>query len=268
MGLLLQGLTIVVICESCIVEIINITKSLRGLRRQGDRQTDMDVNQLEGLTVGLIRHLGDLNQFVHGHIRELWLCSAYVTREGVAAIADLLASAEEVHAIFGAGPLTDPEALRVLQQRGAAVGLVLHSPGAEVHPKCYIGIRADGQAWAAVGSANLTGGGAGANVELLVTITGSRSHPFMADLRDWLQEIESFSAPLTPDFLQALHQVHTAHVQAAPVADAAQADLLSALGESVSAAREEGGATVPRSITATAAELARRLHEEALVHYI
>lgn len=223
---------------------------------------------MEGLTVGLIRHLGDLNQFAHGRNRELWLCSAYVTREGLAAIGDLLASAEEVHAIFGAGPLTDPEALQELQQRGTAVGLILHSPGAEFHPKCYMGIRADGQAWAVVGSANLTGRGAGANVELLVTVTGSQDHPFMADLRDWLQEVERFSAPLTSDLLQSLHQVHTAYVQAAAVADAAQAEMLRVLAASCCAARTGGTETMPRPSTAGAAELARRLNEHALVHYI
>lgn len=226
------------------------------------------MSRLEGLTLTIDHHLGDLNRFARGKTREFWFYAAYVTWKEVAAVRDLIASAEKVHGIFGACPLTDPEALRELQQRGAVVGLIRLCPGTELQPEWYMGIGADGQAWAALGSANLTGRGAGADVELLVTVTGSQDHPFMADLRDWLQEVERFSAPLTSDLLQALHQVQRAHALAAPATDPDQADMLNVLAESGSEARQEQAETMPRSLTATAAELARRLHEEALVHYI
>lgn len=217
---------------------------------------------MDGLQVQLTHHLGELNLLAGAGYRKLWLCSAYLSRDGVTAIADLLAAAPTIESIFGAGHLTDPAALRSLQGYGSAIRLVPHDPGgAEFHPKCYLGRRRDGQAWAAVGSANLTGGGAGGNVELLATVTGPGDHPFFADLTDWLEEMRSCALPLTPDLLAAVEHMHAAHRATARE---------QAVGADPAAAREQltGALSAGDAPLVTARELVQRLHRQVLLQYV
>lgn len=217
---------------------------------------------MDGLAVQLTHHLGELNLLAGAGHTKLWLCSAYLSRDGVTAIADLLAAAPTIESVLGAGHLTDPAALRSLQGYRSAIHLVPHDPGgAEFHPKCYLGRRRDGQAWAAVGSANLTGGGAGGNVELLATVTGPGDHPFFADLTDWLEEMRSCALPLTPDLLAAVEQMHGAH-RAAAREQAAGADP-AAVREQLTGALSAGGTPL-----VTARELVQRLHRQVLLQYV
>lgn len=211
------------------------------------------------LAVGLANNLQQVNRFAAAPTAELWLCSAYVNDQGVTAMAPLLRSSGSARALLGAGPLTDPAALRSLETTYRSdVRLVPHGGGSEFHPKCYLGLRRDGSAWAAVGSANLTGRGAGENVELLATVEGAADHPFFTDLTDWLAEVESFALKLTPDLLAALEEVRRAY---GPLSDAtaqASQDLAAALQ-----------AQAPGSDALTTARaLVDRLQREALLQYI
>lgn len=159
------------------------------------------------LRVGLIGNLAQINRFATGN-QVVWLCSAYLSVSGLEFLAPLLDTATKVYGVFGAGPLTEPRAIRLLLQRNADIRLFPHSVDSEFHAKCYLGLVGNGEAWTAVGSANLTGRGARGNVELLATMTGPVDAPLFVDLLAWLQELHSCALVPTDGLLESLQYLH------------------------------------------------------------
>lgn len=116
---------------------------------------------------------------------ELWICSAYIRKDGVQAVRPLL-KARHIRAVLGAGEQTEPLAVKELSSRHVQVRLVQHTAKSEFHPKCYVGLEQGGEAWAVVGSANLTGRGAEGNVELMTVVEGEATDPYFVMLLEWL----------------------------------------------------------------------------------
>lgn len=148
----------------------------------------MTNSSMGSLQATLEANLNELvDRFRHTNATELWICSAYINSGGVEAIRPLLNVAGHVRVVLGAGDQTEPEAVQALLQRTPDVRL-RHVPRAEFHPKCYLGVASDGQAWAAVGSANLTQAGASRNVELMTVVEGPAAHPYFVGLLRWFRQ--------------------------------------------------------------------------------
>lgn len=105
---------------------------------------------------------------------------AYISAVGVSWLKPLLQYARRVRVVAGLCSSNRVNAFGELQQLGAEVFVYAAEPRTIFHPKIYYGTTSS-QAWAMIGSSNLTQRGLTLNVERNLFITGQRlSEPFSA----------------------------------------------------------------------------------------
>lgn len=167
---------------------------------------------MEELHVRLILDVEHLNEWAVAPGEVLWLCSPYLTTAGLTALRHLLERAQRTKGLFPASPLIEPEALRALQRLGSDVSLVPQTPESQPLPTCLLSQTSEGQAWAAFGPVLVTPGRKDPIGGLSVAINGVASHPFFADLREWLEETRYHALPLTPELLAGLVNAHPSGV--------------------------------------------------------
>jgi len=109
---------------------------------------------------------------------DLDLSVAYVSAIGVSWLKPLLRTANRVRAVVGLCTINRVSAFLELQDLGVDVYVYAAEPRKVFHPKLYYGVTGT-QAWAMVGSSNLTQKGLSFNVERNVFIEGHRlTEPF------------------------------------------------------------------------------------------
>lgn len=108
-------------------------------------------------------------------------CNGYVSTNGVLPLKSMLRTAPKVRAVVGLNPTNHVSAFQMLRYD---CGVELYVYATEIsrlfHPKVYFGTL-NAQAWAMVGSSNLTYNGLSANVEQNLFVTGQRhTEPFIS----------------------------------------------------------------------------------------
>ncbi len=135
-------------------------------------------------------------------------CSGYVSTNGVLPLKSMLRVAPKVRAVVGLNPTNHVSAFQMLRYDcGVELYVYVTEISRLFHPKVYFGTL-NAQAWAMVGSSNLTYNGLSANVEQNLFVAGQRhTEPFIsieaqiaayrnqaylfdADIEKQLQEIE------------------------------------------------------------------------------
>ncbi len=109
------------------------------------------------------------------------VCSGYVSTNGILPIKTLLKSAPKVRAVVGLNPTNHLSAFQMLYHDcGVELYVYATNIGRLFHPKIYFGTL-NAEAWAMVGSSNLTYNGLSGNVEQNLFITGQRhTEPFVS----------------------------------------------------------------------------------------
>ncbi|WP_376794343.1 phospholipase D-like domain-containing protein [Thermogemmatispora sp.] len=134
---------------------------------------------------------------------ELELAIAYVSPGGVLSLSPLIRAANRTRITVGVTPINRVAALRQLQGWGAEVFIYLATRGTVFHPKVYYGTR-NGQAWAMIGSSNLTVNGLDLNIELNLLVQGRRVSKLFTDLEAFLEAYRGQAHLLTEDLCQLL----------------------------------------------------------------
>jgi HKD family nuclease len=108
-------------------------------------------------------------------------CSGYVSTDGVLLLKRMLKTAPKARAIVGLNPINRVSAFQMLRDDcEVEVYVYVTSAYTLFHPKIYFGTL-NVQAWAMVGSSNLTKNGLSLNVEHNLFITGQRhTEPFVS----------------------------------------------------------------------------------------
>src|SRR5258708_39648526 len=108
-------------------------------------------------------------------------CSGYVSTDGVLLLDRMLQTAPKALAIVGVNPINRVSAFQMLRDDcEVEVYVYVTSTYTLFHPKIYFG-TSNVQAWAMVGSSNLTKSGLSLNVEHNLFITGQRhTEPFVS----------------------------------------------------------------------------------------
>ena len=109
------------------------------------------------------------------------ICSGYVSTNGILPIKTLLTSSPKVRAVVGLNPTNRLSAFQMLYHDcGVELYVYVTNIGRLFHPKVYFGTL-NAQAWAMVGSSNLTYNGLSGNVEENLFVTGQRHRePFVS----------------------------------------------------------------------------------------
>ena len=106
------------------------------------------------------------------------ICSGYVSTNGIYPLQGIFKSAPYARAVVDLNPINRLNAFRMLRDFGVQVYIYVAPPHTIFHPKVYFGAL-ETQAWALVGSSNLTASGMSTNVEHNLFITGQRhTEPF------------------------------------------------------------------------------------------
>ncbi len=109
------------------------------------------------------------------------ICSGYVSTSGILPIKTLLKSSSKVRAVVGLNPTNRLSAFQMLYHDcGVELYVYVTNIGRLFHPKIYFGTL-NAQAWAMVGSSNLTYNGLLGNVEENLFVSGQRHiEPFIS----------------------------------------------------------------------------------------
>ncbi|HET9999416.1 MAG TPA: phospholipase D family protein [Ktedonobacteraceae bacterium] len=134
------------------------------------------------------------------------LSVAYVSSIGVSWLQTLFKSANRVRAVVGLCPINRVNAFVELQDYGVEVYVYVAGPGKIFHPKIYYGAT-NAQAWAMVGSSNLTQKGLSINIERNLFIAGQRlTEPFTA-IEAQLGAFRSQAYPFDDEIRKRLREV-------------------------------------------------------------
>ncbi len=108
-------------------------------------------------------------------------CSGYVSTDGILLLKRMLKAAPKVRAVIGLNSTNRVSAFQMLRYDcGAEVYAYVTNQYTLFHPKIYFGTL-NAQAWAMVGSSNLTRNGLSLNIEHNLFITGQRhTEPFVS----------------------------------------------------------------------------------------
>ncbi|GAC1692661.1 MAG: hypothetical protein NVS9B9_15000 [Ktedonobacteraceae bacterium] len=135
------------------------------------------------------------------------VCSGYVSTNGILPIKTLLKSSSKVRAVVGLNPTNHLSAFQMLYHDcGVELYVYVTKIGRLFHPKVYFGTL-NAQAWAMVGSSNLTYNGLSGNIEQNLFVTGQRHiEPFVsieAQIAAFQQQAYLFDA----DVEKQLHEI-------------------------------------------------------------
>ncbi|MHB8598000.1 MAG: phospholipase D-like domain-containing protein [Ktedonobacteraceae bacterium] len=108
-------------------------------------------------------------------------CSGYVSTDGVLPVKKMLKSSPKVRAVVGLNTSNRISAFQMLRDNcGVEVYVYVTRSYMLFHPKIYFGTL-NAQAWAMVGSSNLTKSGLSSNIEHNLFMTGQRhTEPFIS----------------------------------------------------------------------------------------
>src|SRR5713226_6641031 len=108
-------------------------------------------------------------------------CSGYVSTDGILLLKRMLKAAPKVRAVIGLNSTNRVSAFQMLRYDfGVEVYVYATNQYTLFHPKIYFGML-NAQAWAMVGSSNLTRNGLSLNIEHNLFITGQRhTEPFVS----------------------------------------------------------------------------------------
>ncbi len=139
------------------------------------------------------------------------ICSGYVSTNGILPIKTLLKSAPKVRAVVGLNPTTHLSAFQMLYHDcGVELYVYATNIGRLFHPKIYFGTL-NAEAWAMVGSSNLTYNGLSGNVEQNLFVTGQRhTEPFVsieAQIAAFQQQAYLFDAGIEKQLHEIEHRL-------------------------------------------------------------
>lgn len=131
---------------------------------------------------------------------------AYISATAVSWLQSLFKSAHRARAVVGLCSINRVNAFLELQEQGAEVYVYVAAKGKVFHPKIYYG-STNSQAWAMVGSSNLTQKGLSFNVERNLFISGQRLIEPFAAIETQLEAFRSQAYPFNDDIEKRLREV-------------------------------------------------------------
>lgn len=134
------------------------------------------------------------------------LSVAYISAIGVSWLQSLFKSAHHVRAVVGLCSINRVNAFVELQDQGAEVYVYVAERGQVFHPKIYYGAT-NSQAWAMVGSSNLTQKGMTLNVERNLFVSGQRLIEPFASIEAQLEAFRSQAYLFNADIEKRLRDV-------------------------------------------------------------
>ena len=139
------------------------------------------------------------------------ICSGYVSTSGILPLKTLIKSSPKVRAVVGLNPTNRLSAFQMLYyDYGVELYVYVTNMGRLFHPKVYLGTL-NAQAWAMVGSSNLTFNGLSGNVEENLFFTGQRHiEPFVSietQIASFQQQAFLFDAQIERQLREIEHKL-------------------------------------------------------------
>lgn len=139
-------------------------------------------------------------------------CSGYVSTDGVLLVKKMLKSSPKARAIVGLNTTNRISAFQMLRDDcGVEVYVYVTRSFMLFHPKIYFGTL-NAQAWAMVGSSNLTKSGLSSNIEHNLFITGQRhTEPFISiesQIEAFCQQAYLFDLSLEKELRKVEHKLN------------------------------------------------------------
>lgn len=134
------------------------------------------------------------------------ICTGYISTSGILSLQSMLKSASTPRAIVGLNPTNRLNAFRKLRALGVQVYIYVAPPRTLFHPKIYFGASGT-QAWAMIGSSNLTESGMLNNIEHNLLITGQRHIEPFSSIEARIEAFIKQSYPFDHEFEKRLLEV-------------------------------------------------------------
>lgn len=139
-------------------------------------------------------------------------CSGYVSTDGVLLVKKMLKSSPKVRAVVGLNTSNRISAFQMLRDDcGVEVYVFVTRSYMLFHPKIYFGTL-NAQAWAMVGSSNLTKSGLSSNIEHNLFITGQRhTEPFISietQIEAYCQQAYLFDTVMEKELIKIEHKLN------------------------------------------------------------
>ncbi len=134
------------------------------------------------------------------------ICTGYISTNGIFQLQDTLKSIRTPRAIVGLNPTNRINAFRMLRNLGVQVYIYVAPPRTIFHPKIYFG-ASETQAWAMIGSSNLTESGLLTNIEHNLFITGQRHIEPFSSIEARVEAFIKQSYPFDREFERSLLEV-------------------------------------------------------------
>jgi HKD family nuclease len=133
---------------------------------------------------------------------------AYISIMGVSWLQNLLKNANSARVIAGLCAINHVNTFVKLKSLGVEVFVYSTEPGKIFHPKIYYG-RNKEQAWAMIGSSNLTDKGLSGNVERNLFIAGKRLTEPFSSIESHLEAFRAQAYPFDDDIKKKLAEIET-----------------------------------------------------------
>jgi len=131
------------------------------------------------------------------------ICTGYISTNGIFPLQDTLKSIHTSRAVVGLNPTNRLNAFRMLRGLGVQVYVYVAPPRTIFHPKIYFG-ASETQAWAMIGSSNLTESGMLTNIEHNLFITGQRHIEPFSSIEARIEAFIKQSYPFDREFEKSL----------------------------------------------------------------
>ena len=134
------------------------------------------------------------------------ICTGYISTNGIFQLQDTLKSIRTPRAVVGLNPTNRLNAFRMLRSLGVQVYIYVAPSRTIFHPKIYFG-ASQTQAWAMIGSSNLTESGMLTNIEHNLFITGQRHIEPFSSIEARIEAFIKQSYPFDREFEKNLLDV-------------------------------------------------------------
>ena len=134
------------------------------------------------------------------------ICTGYISTNGIFPLQDTLKSIRTPRAVVGLNPTNRINAFRMLRGLGVQVYVYVAPTRTIFHPKIYFG-ASETQAWAMIGSSNLTESGMLTNIEHNLFITGQRHIEPFSSIEARIEAFIKQSYPFDREFEKSLLDV-------------------------------------------------------------
>ncbi len=164
--------------------------------------TDTDISLVDEPLATLLRAGKDYPK------SDLDFSVAYISTMGVSWLQNLLKNANSARVIAGLCAINHVNTFVKLKSLGVEVFVYSTEPGKIFHPKIYYG-RNKEQAWAMIGSSNLTDKGLSGNVERNLFIAGKRLTEPFTSIESHLEAFRAQAYPFDDDIKKKLAEIET-----------------------------------------------------------